>query len=834
MLRVTLCGGNGLASSFTTLSSMTLPLFRRALALAVSLTLGVGMVAIAAPAAHAAPSPEAAVSSLTMSVGGTWTTPFDPNVAESAFSVSSDTASIAFTAVLNDPTSTMVTFNGWEKVTTPSGVTTNTAPLRFGINTLSIDTVSQSGRTMQYVITVTRAAAPIVILPNVELASLSATGQDLAPAFASGTTEYSVAVPYTTTSIEILASAVVAENTVVVKDSGNVERNTIPLGVGSNLVLVTVTAPANAASKVYTLHITRGPAPTANVDLASIGLSVGTLSPAFDASVLNYEVRVPYAVRTVEVSATAAITAHTITINNDAIAEGQSKTVTVNYDANGGSAAIMVRAANGANQSYNVTIKRDPPSNNAEMTNLVFSGGALDPATPGSISDFTANVPYLMNSATFSATVTDPTAKLRVNDGYEVASGTPSRPVALKVGVNTVTVTTTAEDTVTTTSRTITVTRAAPNLELSSLSVAGGTLSPAFAGGTTAYTLALPYTSSSVNVAAAAVESAWRLSIQGQEAAASVIAVPVGASTIAVTVTALYGESRSYTIRVTREAASSDARLSGITLSSGTLSPAFAASQTAYTATVAHNVETINIGAQAASSFATVAINGMTADPAAVALATGKNTITVSATAQNGSTSTTTIVVTREAAPAADLDITLGFSVGDPSANAPLAVSGANLLPGSTATLTMHSSPVVLATGTVRANGTITLSARIPANAELGSHRLVFDGVALDGSAVSTTAWFTAMRNGTIGGVSYTAAVPYVEPTTAPTPGATPAPSATASPAAAKPAASSPKALASTGVEGGTAALLGIGLAMFGALTLAVNAVRRYRRRTAA
>lgn len=897
---------------------MTLPLYRRALALAVSLVLGAGMVAVAAPAAHAAPintslldlavsggtlrptfaagtteydmtvpsttgavsllpisasgtsavvkdsndrvgpivhlvpgqnrvtitvtevapSPEPLSTTYTVNVlrehdvtlqrltvsGGTLAPLFDANTEQYTLDVPHETTSVTVTVPLGS-----THFGNVVEVRDSGNTPRNPIPLLVGANMATVTVTSPDAQqSKQYSIRINRAAAPFV---DVALRGLDVSEGTLTPVFSGATTFYSVSVPYATDRITVTPGAVAAGNSVVVRNSANVVGNEIRLYPGVNSATVTVTAPGGIKSEQYTLHITRGAAPTDNVDLADIGLSAGTLSPAFDANTLNYSATVPYAVRNMQITPTAAKAGHTVTVNNVPVAAGQSATVPISFSPNGSGFGISVTAANGATKTYAVTIKRAQPSANSDITALALSNATLSPVYSSTQSSYTARVPYLTTSTTVTSSVADATAVLRVN-GRDTASGVASAPVALRVGSNTITVAATAEDTQTTTTRTITIMRDAPNLDLSSLTVSSGTLSPAFDAATTGYTLALPFATSSIDVAAAAVEPNWTIAIKGSQAATQTIAVPVGASSIPVTVTAQHGETRSYTIAVTRQAASTDASLSGITLSAGTLSPAFSGVKTSYTASVSHSTESITVGAAASSSFATVAINGQAAASATVPLSSGENTIAIVTTAQSGATSTTTLLVTREAAPAAKVDIALGFAAGDTSANAPFDVVGANLRPGSTATVTMHSTPVVLATGIVGADGTIKLSARIPANAELGAHRLVFSGTAADGSAASTTAWFSALRNGTIGAVSLTGPVTYAEtPTPGVTPTATPPATSTPTPAAAQPGAPA-GSIASTGVDGGFALVAGLVLAALGAVLIGVRAMRR--RRTAA
>jgi hypothetical protein len=128
----------------------------------------------------------------------------------------------------------------------------------------------------------------------------------------------------------------------------------------------------------------------------------------------------------------------------------------------------------------------------------------------------------------------------------------------------------------------------------------------------------------------------------------------VGSNTITTIVTAPDGTTKTYTITVTRAAAlSSDANLSNLTISAGTLTPSFASGTTAYTASVANSVTSVDVTPTASSANATITVNGTTTTSGTarnVALNVGSNTITTIVTAPDGTTKTYTITVTRAAA----------------------------------------------------------------------------------------------------------------------------------------------------------------------------------------
>lgn len=590
---------------------------------------------------------------------------FDPAITSYNVSVTHTTSAFSFTPTASDPASTIATWNGDVSAATPSG-TAVSAFLRPGTNILTATVTTAGVTSTQYILIVTREAPPAPAY-DLRLNDLAVSTGSLSPAFDSAVTSYTVALPYVTNSITFTATAVESANTVQMTNAAlGTLGATMFVPLAGLTAFVDVTAP-DETTRRYTVHVSRAAAPTANVDLASIGLSAGTLTPAFDPAVQYYTVSVPYAVRTMDITATAAESENTVRLNNVEMTAGVASTVPVIFDDDGNGFFIQVTAPNGVEKGYIVVVTRDQPSHDADLAGLSLSEGTLSPSFTNAETDYTATVPYLTNSVQVTGELSDATAILRV-DGHDTESGTASAPIALPVGSTPIVVTATAEDGVTVTSRTITVTREAPDLDLSSLEIAGQTLVPLFDAGTADYTLEVPYLTSSVDVAATAVESDWTIAINGVDRDAASVALPVGDTTITVTVTALYGESKEYTV-----------------------------------------------------------------------------------------------VVTRLAAPPAAISFVLGFEAGDVAAGAEARVNAANLLPGSAATVTMHSTPVVLGSATVLGDGALSFDVRLPASVPAGAHRLVLEGTALDGSAASATAWFTVLRNGTIGAVSLTGPVAYDE-----------------------------------------------------------------------
>jgi YD repeat-containing protein len=202
-----------------------------------------------------------------------------------------------------------------------------------------------------------------------------------------------------------------------------------------------------------------------------------------------------------------------------------------------------------------------------------------------------------------------------------VATVSDGLVTAVSSGAATVTVATEDENK----TATCTVTVRSNDATLSSLTVSAGTLSPAFSAGITSYTVDVDNSVTSINVAGAANHAAATVSgnVTGKT-------LDIGNNTATLAVTAEDGTTRTYTVTIVR-AASSDATLSSLTVSSGTLP--FNPATTSYTVNVANDVTVIDITGTANYAAATVSgnVTGKTLD-------VGDNTIKITVTAENGTT----------------------------------------------------------------------------------------------------------------------------------------------------------------------------------------------------
>ena len=173
---------------------------------------------------------------------------------------------------------------------------------------------------------------------------------------------------------------------------------------------------------------------------------------------------------------------------------------------------------------------------------------------------------------------------------------------------------------------------------LATLTVNPGVLSPIFNPNIVDYAVRVSNEIASIEITATPVNLNATVTDTGNKA------LNVGDNSFYIIVTA---EDKTYTVIVTREGeggstVSNDATLKSLTVSSGSLSPAFAASVTDYTVNVPNSATTITITAVANHANATVAGNVTNK-----ALNVGNNPVSITVTAEYGSKKTYKVTVIR-------------------------------------------------------------------------------------------------------------------------------------------------------------------------------------------
>ena len=477
----------------------------------------------------------------------------------------------------------------------------------------------------------TTATVNIGVLANANLKKITESDATLSPAFSTNITSYTSSVPHSVSSVMVTPvtsdpAATVTVNGVAV--ASGTPSGAIPLTAGPNTITTIVTAQDGATTKTFTVVVSR--APSTNDNLTNLTINAGTLTPAFASGTTSYTVAAGN-VSTVKITPTATDPTAQITVNGTVVASGSaSGPITLSPGTN--TISIVVTAQDGTTkQTYTVVVGQG--SNDAYLSNLTVQTATLSPAFAFKTFEYTANVPNSTTSVTVTPSVIETGATVTVN-GNAVASKTPSGSIPLALGSNPITVTVTAPDGVSTQTYNITITRPlSSNDNLSNLTINTGTLMPAFASGTTSYSVSAG-NAASVKLTPTLADPTATVTVNGvavvSGSASGAITLNPGANTINVVVTAQDGETmQTYTVVVGQ--GSSDAYLSNMTVQTATLSPGFAFKTFAYTSSVPNSTSSVTV----TPTLLDVTASSLTVNGTPVATKTASGPIALAAGSNN-------------------------------------------------------------------------------------------------------------------------------------------------------------------------------------------------------
>ncbi|MCU6792350.1 cadherin-like beta sandwich domain-containing protein [Paenibacillus sp. WQ 127069] len=582
-------------------------------------------------------SPDNRLSGLTASGITLSPSPFSSNTQDYTASVGSSVTSTTITPVLSDSTAS-VTVKG---LSVTNGNASSPITLSKGDNTIPVVVTAINGAARTYTITVTRAP-----YTDATLSGLTVSPGSLNETFAAGTLAYTANVANSVTSIDVTPTVNNSRATVKVNNatatSGSASTVS-SLAVGPNPITVSVTAEDGTTSNDYTITVMRAPSSVAT--LGSLTVSPGALNETFASGTLSYTTNVANSVGSISVTPTVSDSMANLTVNGTSSVSG-SVYGPISLVVGANTITVVVTAQDGVTtKPYTIVVTR-APSSTAMLSALTISPGSFNETFASGTTSYTASVANNVAAINVTPTISDSTASLKVNGTVSV-SGSVYGPVPLAVGANTITVAVTAQDGITTTPYSIVVTRAPSSVAtLGSLTVSTGSLNETFASAATSYTASVANGVAAVSVTPTVSDSTATLTVNGHSSVSGAVYGPIplsiGANTVTVVVTAQDGTTTPYSIVVMR-APSSAAMLSALKISPGTLNEPFASETLAYTASVEHNVSSINVTPMVIDeSHATLTINGVPAangsDFGPIALNTGSNIVTVVVTAQDGVT----------------------------------------------------------------------------------------------------------------------------------------------------------------------------------------------------
>jgi len=159
---------------------------------------------------------------------------------------------------------------------------------------------------------------------NANLSDLAFSAGPISSAFHPGTTNYTLIVPFSTTSTTVTPTAADGGATITVNGNTVVSGTpspAIPLNVGNNTITTVVTAADATTMKTYTVNLTRA-SPNSNADLSNLVLSAGAISPPFSPGITSYTLNVPSSTTSTTATPTAADAGAMITVNGISVPSG--------------------------------------------------------------------------------------------------------------------------------------------------------------------------------------------------------------------------------------------------------------------------------------------------------------------------------------------------------------------------------------------------------------------------------------------------------------------------------------------------------------------------------
>ena len=420
---------------------------------------------------------------------------------------------------------------------------------------LTITVTAEDGETEEeYTVTVLRPVAG----DDATLSSLGLADDDLSlnETFASGTYEYTATVRYNVGELEVewetndpdaTTDPASSPNTFDLNDAG-----------GDPTDLEIVVTPANGdedLAQTYTITVTRNVA-SDDATLSALTLEDGagndlTMNGTFSSDVTEYTADVPYKHTEVEVGWTTTDAG----AETDPAQPAEGSTHTLELDDPGETATltITVTAEDDTEKEYTLTVTRGTASTDADLGSLALTDAdgnavSLNETFSGSRTAYTANADHDDEEVRVTWTTSDENA---TTVPAQPAEGSQYTLELDDVGETvTLTITVTAEDE-STKEYTLTVLREPMSTDnsLSSLSITGVSLSPAFNSAVYAYTATATFDDEEVEFAFAANDDE---ATTDPATSPHTLALSPGENEQTITVTAEDGTAQAYTITVSR------------------------------------------------------------------------------------------------------------------------------------------------------------------------------------------------------------------------------------------------------------------------------------------
>lgn len=457
---------------------------------------------------------------------------------------------------------TNITVNGTKEDNNAIVTGFGTYNLSIGPNIIPVKVMSSDGIERDYQVIVTRKKSD-----DARLSKLTVFSSTLLPNFSSNTYAYSLSTSNEKLDIDIKT----VEQEATYEIIGNNE-----LSIGTNIVIIRVTAPDKVTTKDYALTVTRDL--SNNNNLSSLTVFGTTLDPVFNKTTTLYKAKVGNDINTIIIEGIAEDPTATV----DNIGE-------ITLDVGENIVEITVTSASGKVKIYTVIIEKEGSGNN-KLSSLTIDNGVLVPEFDPNVLVYNVQLPYENDKININATALDSNAFVK---GDEIHN--------LNVGNNVINISVTAENG---NINTYTININRENIissKLKSIDINPYQLDTTFNSDLLNYIVNVDYEITTLNFNIETLDPNATYKIIGNSN------FTVGMNTVEIEVISSNGiDVTTYTLDINRQS-QSNTYLAYISTSKGVLTPIFDKTNLSYTVLVDETVDSVVIGAEAdvASSIVT-------------------------------------------------------------------------------------------------------------------------------------------------------------------------------------------------------------------------------------
>lgn len=259
-------------------------------------------------------------------------------------------------------------------------------------NNVVIKVTAEDGTVKEYQIQVTRLPQANNFLTNLTVGTAEGRVYPLTPTFDKNTLSYTIDID--ASDSDLVIGGVKEADSASVTGFGNVSVSSFPY------VHKVVVTSASGVDRTYSITINK--IKSSNANLKDLSVSEGVLSPAFSENEISYQVKVPYDVDSIEISALGY--------------EGSSIVGDGVHQLNQGNNTIQisVTAEDGSTKNYTINVLREKESV-VTLDNIQVSSGVLSPTFKKEITDYIAYIGDGATDMVITPIITDPLSKVSIS-----------------------------------------------------------------------------------------------------------------------------------------------------------------------------------------------------------------------------------------------------------------------------------------------------------------------------------------------------------------------------------------------------------------------------------